>query len=98
MANVLETIDKNGRTIHLSDERWKHIISEHPEVSPFIQEFKTILKFPTKIISVAYDDQVHYFYKYFKERKSSTKYLQIIVKYLNGNGFIITAYFVRTIQ
>jgi hypothetical protein len=57
MTNVLEVVDKNGKTIHLSNEHWKHILSEHPEVAPFVQEFKNILKNPTKIVVAIYDDQ-----------------------------------------
>ena len=32
------------------------------------------------------DENVKYYYKYFKERKSSAKYLLAIVKYLNDHG------------
>jgi hypothetical protein len=42
----------------------------------------------------ALDTNVRYYYKYYKNRKSKAKYLRVIVKYLNGEGFIITAYFV----
>lgn len=49
---IIEIIDKSGRKIHLTEERWKHI----------------------------------------------SKHLRVIVNYLNGDGFIVTAHFVEKIQ
>ncbi len=95
---VFETEDMFGRLIYLSDERWKHINEEHPEVSEYIRQFDDVLKNPTKIVPFAYDKDIFYYYKYFKLRQFRTRYLLLIVKYLNGEGFIITAYFVRNIQ
>ena len=37
------------------------------------------------------------YYRYYKDRKKKAKFLQVVVKYLNGDGFVITAYFVRQI-
>ncbi len=33
MVNVLELIDKRGRQIYLTQERWSHIQQDHGEVS-----------------------------------------------------------------
>ena len=95
MAWVFEIIDKSGRKIHLSKERWIHINEEHPEISPYLEELQEALKRPDKIASFEYDEDVRYYYKYLKHRKQTAKHLLLIVKYLNGEGFIITAYFVR---
>ncbi len=38
------------------------------------------------------------YYIYYKHAKSSSKYLKVAVKYLNGEGYVITAYFVRYIK
>jgi len=35
------------------------------------------------------------YYKHFKHRKESTKYLKVIVKYLNGGGYVLSSYFVK---
>ena len=97
MAWIFEVEDKSGRKIHLSDERWKHLNQEHPEVAPYLEELKDILKNPLKITDYELDSNVKYYYKYFKERETA-KYLLVIVKYLNNHGFIITAHFVRNIK
>jgi|SRR3989338_2550642 len=98
MAYIFQTTDKSGRKIHLSKERWKHINQEHPELSDYLEEIKETLKNPTKAKEFDYGNDVIYFYKYYKSRESAAKYLLVIVKYLNGKGFIITAYFVRNIR
>ena len=90
--------DKNGKTIYLTKERWLHINVEHPEIANYLKEFNEILSKPTKIVNYLYDNKVKYYYKYFKDRKEKSKHLLVIVKYLNGEGFIITSYFVRTIK
>jgi hypothetical protein len=95
---VFEVIDRSERKIHLSTERWKHINQEHPEVADYLEEIQETLKNPIKITHYSDDESVKYYYKYFKNRESSAKYLLVIVKYLNGTGFIITSYFVRKIQ
>lgn len=94
MTFVFEIEDKTGRKIHLSKERWKHITQEHPEISSYINDFELILKNPTKIVSPT--QEISYYYKYYKQIQS--KYLLLLVKYLNGKGFIITAYFTQNIK
>lgn len=98
MPHIFQTTDKSGRKIHLSKERWTHINQEHPEVSDYIEEIQETLKNPTKIEEVDYDKDVRYFYRYYKNIESPAKNLLVIVKYLNGEGFIITAYLVRSIK
>ena len=96
MELIFEVNDKSGRKIHLSNERWAHINQEHPEVAPYLEDIKDTLANPTRIIQYEDDDNVNYYYRYFKGRQ--LQYLLVIVKYLNNHGFIITAYFVRNIK
>jgi hypothetical protein len=93
---VLELIDKSGRKIHLSKERWKHII-KHPHMHDQIENIQLTLQ-TTSIIRYFEDDEnVLYFYKEFKHRDPSERYLLVSVKYLNGEGFIITSFFTNKI-
>ena len=98
MVWIFEIRDKSGRKIHLSDERWNHIVNEHPEIASYVEQLKDLVENPTKITTYSLDENVKYYYKYFKERKSSAKYLLVIVKYLNDHGSMITAYFVINIK
>ena len=96
MQNIFEIIDKRGKIIHLSKERWSHIRRMHPSVENWEDVEKTLLN-PQRIVI---DDEKNkaYFYSYFKHWKSPNKYLKVIVKYLNGEGFILSAYPIKDLR
>jgi len=91
MDIVFEIIDKTGRKIRLTKTQWSHIRMRHSGVNE--SEIQETLKNSLKIIEV--DNNVVIFYRYYKERKEPEKYLKLMVKYLNGDGYVITSYFVR---
>lgn len=94
MSRIFETRDKTGRLIYLTDERWRHIL-KHPEMSNKLQQIKDTLLYPDKITQVNYDLDVRFYYKYYKDRK---EYMFVSVKYLNGEGFIITSFYTDKIK
>ncbi|MBN1502183.1 hypothetical protein JW930_01445 [Candidatus Woesearchaeota archaeon] len=95
MNNLFEILDKSGRKIRLSKERWNHICREHPYISN-LEELKLTMVNPLLIKPSRYDpEQVRWYYRYNKGKKL---YLFVAVKYLNGDGFIITAYYVKNIK
>ena len=93
--NVFEVVDKSGRKIRLTNKQWKHIIRDHPEISDD-EVIKETLENPIKITQ-PYRVRKHYYYKYYKDRKFPDKFLMVVVKYLNGDGFVISAFYVRHI-
>ena len=95
MDYVFELTDKRGKKIHLTKERWKHIL-EHQELTNYLDEIKKTIESPVKIED--YDEETAYYYSYLKDRNSEAKYILVIVKYLNGTGFVITSYFVKNIK
>lgn len=97
MDYVFEIIGKSSKKIHLSKERWAHIRKKHPEVEN-LELMKETIRNPDKITDYLFDETIHYYYKYFKDKKSPTKYLLISVKYLNGEGYVVTAYFEKHIK
>lgn len=92
MTLIFEVIDKSGRKIHLTKERWSHIKKKHTEVENYEMIEETIRKHD-KITNIDIDEKVHYYYKYYKHRLPKEKFLQVVVKYLNGTGFVLTAQF-----
>jgi hypothetical protein len=94
---VLEVIDKTGKKTHLSKERWNHIRKKHPEIED-IELIEQTIKNPDKIVQYPFDENIYYFYKYFKNMEPPKQYLLVIIKYLNGEGFIITAYLEKDIK
>ena len=97
MIHIFEIIDKNKRKIYLTRERWKHITSPtspHSYMTNYLESIKDVLISPNKIINSVNDNTKANYYKYNKKRK---QHMKVIVKYLNGKGFVISAYFVRSI-
>ena len=95
---IFDIIDKTERKIHLSKERWSHItspISPHAYMTNHLEEIKQTIINPDKILTSANSDVKINYYKYYKDKN---KHLSVIIKYLNGEGFVITAYFVRNIK
>ena len=94
MDIIFEIIDKSRRKIRLTKEQWKHISEEHPWVTD-LEEMKITLRNPLKINPSKYDpEHVCYYYHYNTEKR---KYLFVAVRYLNGDGFVITGYYMRKI-
>ncbi len=89
---VFEVVDKYERRIHLSKERWRHVRKKHPEVLDEGWVKETLLH-PDKVTESHPDESVYYFYKYFKHRVSPNKFLRVLVKYINSEGYVLTAYF-----
>ena len=94
MSFIFEIEDKSGRKIHLSSERWNHI-QKHPGMSNQLEQIKETLENPNIIQDFEYDSNVKFYFRYFKEKK---EYLFISVKYLNGDGFIITSFYTDKIK
>lgn len=97
MNIVLEVIDKTGRKIRLTQRQWTHITTSHAEMANYLEEIKYALINPIKIIQHTVGNLRKY-YTYQKNRKFPEKFLRVVVKYLNGEGFAITAQFVRYIR
>lgn len=88
--------DIHGRQIRLTDERWNHIETDHPEMFRQIDKIEDTLLNPDIIIKSKIDHTVELFYRYYKTTPVTEKYLCIVVKILIDDLFIITAYFTDT--
>lgn len=98
MDYIFEIIDKTGRKIRLTKESWKHITSPenlHPYMANYLEEVKQALIKPLIIIPHKFDNIKANYYLYLKEEK---RYLLVAVKYLNGEGSVITSFITRSIR
>ena len=91
---IFEEIDKTRRKIRLTQTSWNHIRDEHPEIVDH-EELIKVIKMPDKILASDRDDSVALYFLYKKQRK---EFLKVSVKYLNGEGFIITAHHTSKLQ
>ncbi len=83
MIWILEMVDTSGRKIHLSRERWSHIL-KHPEMANQVEQIRETLERPDAIIQSQSDQQVHFYFKYYKEKQ---EYLFISVKHEKSEAF-----------
>lgn len=92
MDTLIEFLDQNGKRIRLTKDRWKHIAQEHPDIGS-AEEIRETVQQPTAVRPSDRDpNHVKWFYRRLKKQKL---YMLVSVKYLNGDGFVITAHFVR---
>ncbi len=92
---VFEVTDKTGRKIRLTRKQWSHITTKHPDLSNKEEEVKKVLEKPDLMLPHKFDEDARNYYKYNKNEKA---YLLVSVKYLNGNGFIITSFYTQNIK
>jgi len=88
MNNIFEVIDKTSRKIRLTKRQWEHIMRRHPYMGKYVEEIKETIKMPDKLIIKLYNKG--YYYKHYKYLKKPNRFILVVVKYLNDEGFIIT--------
>ena len=99
MDHIFEIKDNSGRLIRLTKERRIHIKSDHPEMTNELDNLKAVVSCGPKFTKTSeYDDNVMFYYRYYKDKKSGAKYLLTAVKHLNGDGFVITAFYTNKVK
>ena len=72
MDVIFEVVDKTGRKIRLTRERWTHITSPanlHPYMTNYFEEVKTAILNPDIVIQDKFDESKANYYKYEKKEK-----------------------------
>lgn len=83
-------VSKNNVTIRLTEERWQHIISGHPEISDYLFQILNTIQIPDAIYEG--NDKCLIAEKNFRELNN--KFVIVVYKETSENdGFIITAFF-----
>lgn len=96
MTFVFEIIDKTSRKVRLTENRWTHIRENHPNVENLDEIIETLQKADKIVLDER--EGIEYFFKYFKHKKQISKFLKVVVKYLNKEGEVLSAHFVRNIR
>jgi hypothetical protein len=89
MAEVFT--DYQGREIRLTDERKQHILA-HPEMAEMETAIEVALRSPEIVRRSNTDNTFYLYYRYHKGTIVGDKWLCVVVKYLDNDAFIITAY------
>jgi len=90
MEIVFEVIDKIGKKIRMTRKQWIHVMERRSYMEKYLEEIKETLQNPDKLEKKLL--KKGYYYKNYKFLKSPNKFILVIVKYLNGEGFVITTY------
>ncbi|OGE44510.1 hypothetical protein A3B45_05165 [Candidatus Daviesbacteria bacterium RIFCSPLOWO2_01_FULL_39_12] len=84
--DIVSTISKNGISIRLTDERWKHIILMHPALENKQAQILSTVKNPEYIFKGKGEELLAVF------ALSKRSYIVVVYKETENDGFIITAY------
>ena len=87
----MKVVDCFGREVRVTDERLAHIL-EHPEMRDMETEIERVLRVPQMVRRSRSDDAVRLYCDFYAQTVVGGKWLCIVVKYLETDAFVITAY------
>lgn len=85
-----------NNAIELTDERWRHITREHPEVEPYKEKIQEVLSSPDYVKKSKRDAEVLLYYKFYGDIFDG-KYLLVATK-KGLRSFILTCYITDIIK
>jgi hypothetical protein len=88
---------KLGKRVRLTQVQWEHITTRHRELRRQRTRIKRTLQDPDFVLYSQSDDNYQY-YKFFPRTPVTEKHLLVVVKHLNDEGFVLTAFFLRRIR
>ena len=92
---LIETYDKRGDLIYLTNERWCHIVETHPEMKNFKEELIDTIK-KGRRSQDPFDQTKYKYYKRFHNLEKGFNHIIAVVKFKTlkgkGNKFVLTAY------
>jgi len=97
MSILFEAKSYDGKRIRLTHVQWLHIVFFHPEVEGEQDKIKHVLKEPKVVVEGATVD-TRICYRMFGATPVSRKYLAVVIKVLDAEGFIMTSYFTERIR
>ena len=89
MMPTRTAISRNGVPIRLTDERWSHVLRDHPEVADYVEDVLLAIAEPDEIRAGDWGALISL-------RLLNRLYLTVVYRETAlGDGFIITAYLAR---
>ena len=88
--------DVRGRAIRLTEERQEHLETDHPEMSGQLNRVGEALQTPELIVESRSDPSVEIYYRLYEQTPVTKKFLCVVVKNSDADGFIVTAYYTDT--
>jgi len=97
MPIVFETVAYDGKIIRLTEVQWLHAVFFHPEIEGEQEKMKEVLENPEIVVRGATED-TKICYKFYPLTPVASKYLTVVVKILDREGFIVTSYFTERVR
>jgi hypothetical protein len=94
---VFRILSKMGKVVSLDEDRWRHIL-EHPEMKNQLDRIKETVVNPDEVRESIHDPSVLLFYKLYKGTPVTEKHLLVVIKTLNRECFIVTAFFTDIVK
>ena len=82
----------DGKRVRLTDVQRRHIAFFHPKVLVNEKMLMDTLDMPD-IVTKGGRHKMQVLYKYYESTPVTSKYLAVVIKVLNQEGFIVTSYF-----
>ena len=79
-----------GNQVELTEERWRHIITQHPQVGLYRERFGEVLAAPTYVKRSRRDEDVLLYYREYTDLVGGN-YLLVVVR-IGQRSFILTSY------
>ena len=83
--------DYQNRKVRLTEERLAHILA-HPEMVGMETNIADTLKHPQLVRQSRSDESAALFYRFYTQIAIGDKWLCVVVKHLESDAFVITAY------
>lgn len=90
MSIIFEVTAYDDRIVRLSEAQWRHILFFHPEVEGERVKIMEVVQKPEVVLEGATKD-TRVCYRFYQSTPVTSKYLAVVVKVLDREGFIITS-------
>ena len=84
--------DYQGRTVRFTGERQRHVL-EHPEMVGQLGRIAETVSSPELVVMTRLDKSVHVYHRFYNTTPVTSKYLQVAVKLLADDAFVLTAFY-----
>ena len=91
-ADTILFPDYQGRTVRFTKERQEHVL-EHREMVGQFERIRETVKSPELVVATRLDESVHVYHRFYDTTPVTSKYLQVAVKLLEEDAFILTAFY-----
>jgi hypothetical protein len=84
--------DPDGRRVELTEERWRHIVGQHPEIESLEEDVLRAVETPDRRLPGRLANEAWFYVRI----EHPSRWLKVAVAYAEGRGYVVTAHPRRT--